>query len=171
MSAGQKAVTPKERGVLTGWHVLLMLLAFFGIIFGVNGIFLASALRTYTGVVSVEPYVKGLHYNDRIAAGERQAHLGWHEALTVTSDGTVVLTLADDGGRPVQGVKLAGTIGRPATNRLDRALTLTETDPGKYVVQAGALDSGTWLFSVQGTSHDYGDDPIYRMRRRVCLKC
>lgn len=171
MTLGQKAAPSKERGVLTGWHVLFMLLAFFGVVFGVNGVFLASAIKTYTGVVSVEPYVKGLQYNDRIAAGERQAKLGWQETLSVTSDGTIDLTLVDDGGRPVRGVKLEATIGRPSTNRLDRPLMLVETDPGTYVAQAGALDNGTWLFSAQGTSRDYGDDPIYRLRRRVCLKC
>lgn len=170
MSMAGKAMARKERG-LTGWHVLAMLLGFFAIVFGVNGYFLASAIRTYTGVVSVEPYVKGLHYNDRIAAGERQARLGWRETLAVGGDGDVVLTLADDGGRPVRSVKLTATIGRPATNRLDRPITLVETDPGRYVAQVGALDSGTWLVSVQGISRDYGAEPVYRMRRRICLKC
>lgn len=170
MNALPKSSPRKERG-LTGWHVLLMLLGFFAVVFGVNGIFLVSAIRTYTGVVSVEPYVKGLHYNDRIAAGERQSKLGWHETLSVTADGAVLLTLADDGGRPVRGVKLGGTIGRPATNRLDRPLTLVEAEPGQYVVQAGTLDSGTWLLSLNGVWRDYGADPVYRMRRRVCLKC
>jgi nitrogen fixation protein FixH len=170
MSARTKAVEAKQRA-LTGWHVLFMLLGFFGLVFAVNGYFLASALRTYTGVVSVEPYVKGLHYNDRISAGERQSKLGWTESVSVTSDGAVRLAIADDGGRPVRGVKLTATIGRPATNRLDRTLALVESEPGQYVAQVGPLDDGTWLFSVEGVSRDYGEEPVYRMRRRVCLKC
>lgn len=171
MSIERTALSVREPRALTGRHVLVYFLAFFGVVFAVNGVFLAWALKTHTGVVSVEPYAKGLHYNDRIAAGERQNKLGWQEALSVTSDGAIVLALADDGGRPVRGLKLTATVGRPATNRLDRALTLVEADPGKYVVQAGALADGTWLVAVEGTSRDYGVDPVYRLRRRVCLKC
>ena len=55
-------------GVITGRHVLIGMLVFFGVILGVNGMFLYSALSTYTGVVSDEPYRKGLNYNERIEA-------------------------------------------------------------------------------------------------------
>jgi nitrogen fixation protein FixH len=155
---------------LKGRHVLMMLLAFFGVVFGVNGVFLASALQTHTGVVSVEPYVKGVKYNDRIAAGERQAKLGWNEAMTVGMDGAIALDVTDDGGRPVRGLKFAGTIGRPATNRLDRALTLVEREPGRYVANAGPLEEGTWVTALEATSADFGADPVYRLRKRVWLK-
>ncbi|MGE0767470.1 MAG: FixH family protein [Hyphomicrobiaceae bacterium] len=160
-----------ENGFLTGWHVLMMLLAFFGVVFAVNGVFIASALRSYSGVVSVEPYAKGLHYNDRIAAGERQASLGWHATLAVASDGAIALTLVDNAGRPVRGAQLSASVGRPATNRLDRPLTLFETKPGRYTSQAGRLDRGTWLVSVQAASRDGSGEPMYRLRRRVCLEC
>jgi len=171
MSGGERMMGGKARGGLTGWHVLLMLIGFFGVVFGMNGIFLASAIRTYTGVVSVEPYVKGLHYNDRIAAGERQARLGWQETLSVMPNGSVTLSLADGAGRPVTGARIEGTIGRPSTNRLDRQVGLVETGPGTYVAQVGELADGTWLVSVQAKSREGGDDPVYRLRRRICLKC
>ena len=170
MTAHNPAVSARVPGQLKGHHVLIMLLVFFGVVFTVNGIFLASALRTHTGVVSVEPYVKGLKYNERIAAGERQAKLGWQDSLAVGADGSIVLGVRDDGGRPVQGLKLAGSIGRPVTNRLDRSVTLVEAEPGRYVAEVGALEEGTWLISLEGTSRDSGADPVYRLRRRVWLK-
>ena len=52
-------------------------LAFFAAVFVVNGAMIYSAVSTYTGLVANEPYRKGLHYNERIAADERQARLGW----------------------------------------------------------------------------------------------
>ena len=155
---------------LKGRHVLLMLLAFFGVVFAVNGIFLASALRSYTGVVSNEPYVKGLHYNDRIDAGERQARLGWQETLAVARSGEIALSFRDDGGRPVRGLSLEGSIGRPVTSRLDRPITFTESEPGLYLAHAGVLDDGTWAVEVAATSRDYGADPVFRMKRRVWVK-
>jgi len=160
----------EQQPQLKGRHVLAMLLAFFGVVFAVNGVFLTSALRSYTGVVSVEPYVKGLKYNDRIVADERQAQLGWQETLTLDASGTVAVDFREDGGRPVRGLKISGSIGRPSTSRLDRQIVLTESDPGRYVANVGALDDGTWVVELAATSDTFGADPIYRMKRRLWLK-
>lgn len=155
---------------LEGRHVLLMLLAFFGVVFAVNGIFLVSALTSYTGVVSNEPYVKGLKYNHRIAADEQQQRLGWQEALTVETSGAISIGFHDGIGRPVPGLMLAGTIGRPTTGKLDRPLIFAETAPGHYSANAGPLEAGTWIVELAATSGDFGPDPVYRSRRRVWLK-
>ena len=170
MRADGHAASAGATDGLKGHHVLLMLIGFFGVVFAVNGVFLASALRSHTGIVSNEPYVKGLKYNERIEAGERQAKLGWQEALAVEASGAISLGVKDDGGRPVQGLKLTGSIGRPSTSRADRAVTLVEAQPGRYVVNVGVLDEGTWLVALEGTSGDHGADPVYRLRRRVWLK-
>jgi nitrogen fixation protein FixH len=170
MSNPGRVAAEGARRELKGRHVLMMLIAFFGVVFSVNGVFLAQALQTYTGVVSVEPYVKGLKYNDRIAAGERQAKLGWHETLSLGVDGAISLAIADDGGRPVRGLKFVGSIGRPSTNSRDRAVALVETDPGRYVARTTALDEGTWVVAFEATSSDHGADPVYRLRRRIWLK-
>lgn len=170
MRADGHAASAGATDGLKGHHVLLMLIGFFGVVFAVNGVFLASALRSHTGIVSNEPYVKGLKYNQRIEAGERQAKLGWQEALAVEASGAISLGVKDDGGRPVQGLKLTGSIGRPSTSRTDRPLTLVEAEPGRYVVNVGALDEGTWLLDLEGVARDYGADPVYRLRRRVWLK-
>ena len=74
---GSEPVPPASAAArLDGRHVLMMLFAFFGVIFAVNGYFLFSALSTHTGVVAVEPYRKGLAYNHadrrrRTAGGAR----------------------------------------------------------------------------------------------------
>lgn len=161
----------RERGTLTGKHVLLMMLAFFGVVFTVNGIFLTKAIGTYTGVVSVEPYVKGLKYNDRIAAGERQAALGWSERLEISRDGRITLALTDAEGRPVASLVVKGGIGRPSTSRLDRAVTLTEIAPGTYSAETtGKLDDGTWLVFLEARPDKGEGEAVYRLRRRVWLK-
>ena len=58
MGNGAIAMNRREQGQggLTGRHVLYTFIAFFGIIFAVNGVFLYSALKTNTGVVAIEPY-------------------------------------------------------------------------------------------------------------------
>ncbi len=160
--------TARRQQGLQGRHVLGLFLAFFGVVFAVNGALIYSALSTHTGLVANEPYRKGLHYNERIAADERQAKLGWVETLEASRDGRVRLTLAAPDGRPVSGLGVAGVLARPATNRQDIKLALTETAPGRYEAQAGALARGSWLISLEARAPAVAE-PIYRSRRRLWL--
>ena len=63
----------KGRGGLTGRHVLMMLIAFFGVIFAVNGVFLYAAISTFDGTDTSSAYQKGIDYNTTIAESEEQA--------------------------------------------------------------------------------------------------
>lgn len=157
-------------GILKGWHVLASLIVFFGTIFAVNGYFVYAAVSSYTGIVSAEPYRKGLAYNERIAAGERQAALGWQEDVIVERGGLVRVIIRDADGNPVPYLKLAGTIGRPSTIRFDRRLALTERAPGRYEAEAGVLDAGAWLVGVEARRTADDGEPTYRARRRLWLK-
>jgi nitrogen fixation protein FixH len=159
----------RKRHGLQGRQVLGMFLAFFGVVFVVNGAMIYKALSTHTGVVSSEPYRKGLHYNDRIAAGERQASLHWSDTLVLGRDGRVALALADGEGRPVTGLKVV-VLGRPSTNRLDFKLDLREAAPGHYEAQGAPLAEGSWLLALEARTDTRAEDPIYRVRRRLWLK-
>lgn len=153
---------------LTGRHVLIAVCAFFGIVFAVNGYFLFSALATHTGVVAVEPYRKGLAYNDRIAASDRQVARGWRDTVTASGDGTVAVVLADASGAAVPGIKLTGSIGRPSTAREDIALVFVETTPGLYRAKVTTLAPGAWIIALQ--AHSTASEPDYQMRRRLWLE-
>jgi nitrogen fixation protein FixH len=161
-------IAPRRQGV-QGRHVLAAFLAFFGIIFAVNGALIYEALSTHTGLVANEPYRKGLAYNERITADERQAHLGWTELLEVGRDGHVTLALAERDGRAVQGLRIEGVLGRPATNRFDVRFSLTETVPGRYEAEAAAVAEGSWVITLEARVQP-GAEPIYRARRRLWLK-
>ena len=121
---------PAQEGRLQGRHVLAIALTFFGVVFAVNGVFLFAALSTHTGVVANEPYRKGLAYNARIAAADRQDHLGWSDAVSMSADGTVSLALADKAGAAIEGLQVQATIGRPSTGRYDRTVALVEGPAG-----------------------------------------
>lgn len=156
---------------LNGRHVLAAFLGFFAVIFAVNGVFLYSALSTHTGVVAQEPYRKGLEYNQRIAADERQSQLGWKETTAVARDGRLVVEIADGQGKPVAGLKIVGTLGRPSTERFDHKLAFTEPAPGRYEASAGALEAGGYLLYAEAFDSPRADaQPIYRTRQRLWLK-
>lgn len=155
--------------VITGRHVLAGLIAFFGVILLVNGIFLYNALSTYTGVVSEEPYRKGLSYNERIQAEKQQKTLGWSSQLALVGQGDgVKLDLADKNGNPVSGLAITGRIGRPATAAMDIALVLSENEPGRYEARFDPLAEGTWQIDVEAKKlTGEGDEVVWRARKRL----
>lgn len=161
-----------EKGI-TGRHVLYGLIGFFAVVFAVNGYFLYAALSTYTGVVSAEPYRKGLHYNERIAADERQHARGWRDklALTPTAD-AITVELEDSEGRAISGLRIEGLIGRPSTTEHDMMLRMQETTPGRYEASFNKLNAGTWLVALEASERAGADveSVVYRLRKRLWLK-
>lgn len=159
-----------EPNALTGGHVLSLVVGFFTIIFAVNGYFLYSALSTYTGLVANEPYRKGLAYNSRIAADERQAGLGWQDDIRLSRTGDISVTLKDQAGQPVSNLLIVATIGRPATAGFDRKIDLAERQSGDYVATTVAIPDGQWIVSIEARTKADTPDPIFRARRRLWLK-
>lgn len=155
---------------LEGWHVLAMLVAFFSAIFAVNGYFLVSALSTYSGVVSVEPYRKGLAYNQRIAADEVQTALNWQVNVGAARSGEVTIDLTGSGGRAVEGLVISATLGRPSTGAFDKTLKFAEQSQGRYVSQGPTLEEGSWIITLEARKAAGDAEPVYRVRRRLWLK-
>ncbi len=163
----------QKPGGIQGRHVLFGMLAFFGVVLGVNGLMLWHAIATHSGVVALEPYRKGLAYNARIAAGERQAALGWQADVALGADGVVEVSLSDGRGMAIEGYVTSGTLGRPSSNRSDISLRFAEARPGAYVAAAGVLDPGAWQIEVEvrtAAAQDGAGETVYRMRRRLWLK-
>lgn len=155
---------------IDGRHVLAMLLCFFGIVFAVNGYFLYSALSTHTGVVSSEPYRKGLAYNQRISADEQQTVLGWHDAITVERNGAVTIGITGRDGHAISGLTITGTIGRPSTAAHDRILNIRAHPAGAYSATTTVLPDGAWIITLEARKFPDDVEPIYRARRRLWLK-
>lgn len=161
-------VVRRPRNV-NGRHVLAAFLTFFAAIFAVNGALIYAALSTHTGLVANEPYRKGLAYNERILADERQARLGWSERLELGRDGHLRLGLAEQDRRPVRGLRVQGVLGRAATSRHDIDLAFVEMAPGQYEAQGPELAPGSWLIALEARTAE-GAQPTYRLRRRLWLK-
>ncbi|MEM9147671.1 MAG: FixH family protein [Pseudomonadota bacterium] len=145
-------MTTKPQRELRGWHVLMIALLAFGTIIGVNMTMLAAATGSFPGLVVESAYREGRGWNARETA---QAELGWRIAPQYR-DGEIALTIeAPDG--PVQAADLVLTIGRPATDRVDRRL-IPVYAVGAYR-SAVDLAPGRWRLEIETR-----DGPAYRAR-------
>lgn len=158
-----------SKGPLTGRHVLIGILAFFGVIFAVNGVMTYVALDSFSGVAVDDSYRKGLRYNEQIKAADAQAALGWQTELAYRADdGVLRLTLVDRDGMPLRALSVEGILGRPASAQEDRGIAFVQSSPGIYEAQVGLLPAGQWLAKLYAA--DASDEQPYRIERKLWVK-
>ncbi|MEO1660780.1 MAG: FixH family protein [Pseudomonadota bacterium] len=132
---------------LKGWHVLLIMLVFFGVMFSVNGVFLYHAITSFPGEDVKKSYFQGLNYNETLAARARQADLGWHAEAGLQGD-EILLRLSDKADEPLTDRAVVGELRRVATRDQDQALVFQPKRGGAYSAPAGTLSPGQWRLRV-----------------------
>lgn len=153
---------------ITGRHVLLGLVGFFGLMLIANGLFVYFALSTFTGSDS-DPYRRGLHYNDTVAAAERQAERGWRSSLSYDAGNRrLSLGLTDNQAKPVTGLKINALVGRPVTDKEDHALSLKEEASGVYSADI-ELRPGQWVVSAATPEEPRSGEPAYQLKQRLSV--
>lgn len=133
---------------LTGRHVLVITLAAFGVIIGVNMVMAFLAVGSFPGLEVPNSYVASQQF-DR----ERQAQdsLGW--TVQASHDGTelVIRILDGQGAHPVLR-DFTATVGRPTHQRSD---VTPEFQVAGGVWRAPLmLEPGAWTIHVQAMSPD-----------------
>jgi len=136
----------------TGRRMLLYVIAFFGVIICVNMVLMTMALRSDNGLVVPNSYVASQNFNSNQAKARAQAALNW--AVTPAwSEGLLTLTYHDADGAPLDGLAVAGKIGRPVTARDDQAVVLVRSGSGTYSA-ALPLAAGYWEVDLTATDTD-----------------
>lgn len=156
---------------ITGRHVLFGVVGFFACVFAVEAVFITYAVSTHTGIVSTQPYRKGLDYQQRIDLAKEQERLGWSETFSVSRDPrAVVVRLEDRAGRPVNslGVKIA--LSRPATMRENVEFVMQPTAAGTYRIELPSEMVGAYIADLEAVDTNQGGDPKWRMRKRIWLQ-
>jgi len=164
-------VSGEDKPVIRGKHVLLGLVAMFGVVIAVNVTFVVLALDTFTGVSTANPYKEGLAYNDVIDARSAQRDLGWQGSVTAArlsdSEDAITLALTDKAGAPVSGLALSGTLRRPTHEGADQPLDWKEEAPGSYRTVVALPERGNWDLVVR-TAQDSSQP--FEMKARLWLK-
>ncbi len=163
---------------LTGWHVLGAMVAFFGVIFAVNGFMTYQALSTFSGIETPNAYQVGRDFNQTLEAAEAQRARGWQvtfdETFVAMPDGTqarVVVTVADAAGSAVSGLDGTLTFWRPVVQGKDVVAVLTPFTDGTYVAEAVLPARGTWdmrlSLEVSTAMRADADTTPYYLEKRV----
>src|SRR5260370_3227891 len=106
---------------LTGGKVLFMLVAFFGVVIGVNMVMMKLAIQTLPGTEVDSAYSASLAYEKEIAAAHDQNARNWKVDAQVQRgpDGgaTLQVEARDESGKPMSGLKFQGRFERPTDRR------------------------------------------------------
>ena len=153
---------------LEGWHVLAGLLAFFGVIFAVNGTFIYYALATHPGDDVKDAYVAGIEYNRELAEKREQQKLGWQASLAVKSDTRsgefIEVAFVDAKGEPVRGLRINATLRSPVVASQDRPIKFVAEGPGVFRADVNGPPSAQWDLVVEARN-DLGE--VFRLRHRL----
>jgi nitrogen fixation protein FixH len=158
--------TPRE---LTGRHVLICFIAFFGLVFSANAVMVKVAMSTFGGVETTSSYKAGLMFGQDVARAEQQDALHWQVLGQLSRDGlgnaVLDISVRDGKGVPVDGLAAQARLAHPADERRDHWIALKDASTGRFHGVAKA-EPGQWELIVDL----YKDDARrFRSRSRVTL--
>lgn len=153
---------------LKGWHVLAMLVAFFGVVFAVNGAFIYYALKTHPGDDVQDAYVAGVEYNRELAEKRAQQKLGWQASLSVKPNARrgelIEVAFVDAKGTPVPGLKINATLRSPVVASQDRTIRFVNAGPGVFRADVDEPPAAQWDLLIEARN-DIGE--VFRLRHRL----
>ena len=146
------ASTHKE---IKGGHVLAMLIAFFGVIIGVNLVMAWFANSTWSGLVVENGYVASQEFDKNLAKARAQEALGWNVGFTFDKN-DIRITFADAKGAKIDSLNLTGKLQRTVTDKEDQVLTFGWMGSGAYTAPA-RLAPGLWEVEIDGKGDGVAD--------------
>ena len=161
---------PVSPRLLTGRKVLFMLVAFFGVVIGVNLIMMKFAIQSLPGTEVDSAYTASLAYSREIGAAQDQNARDWkvdaHIQRAPDGGATLQVEARDNNGSPMSGLKFKGRFERPTDRRADQPVELAETGIGIYRGSAALIAPGQWDLILEG---DAAGQRMFMSKNRVLL--
>lgn len=148
----------------TGRHMVLVMVAFFGVTIAVNLLLAFFATSSWTGLVVKNSYVASQTYNEKLAEVRAQEALGWGSSLQYQA-GELTFALQDEAGVPLSSFEVTVMYGRPAHESEDTRIALHESAPGRYAAEALLLP-GVWNAEVTAVAPN---GRVYRKLYRLTV--
>jgi nitrogen fixation protein FixH len=149
----------------TGWHMLAVMVAFFGVVIAVNIVMAVYANTSWTGLVVQNGYVASQEFNEKTAEARAQAARGWKDALEI-EPGTVSFALNDAAGSSVEAKSVTVTFRRPVYESEDETFQLARQSNGAFAATHNVRD-GLWVVEIDA---DIGEARPYRVVHRIVVK-
>jgi nitrogen fixation protein FixH len=163
-------IAMKRPRPLTGRMVLSMLVAFFGIIIGVNLVMMKLAMDTLPGTEVDSAYGASLAFTSELATARAQAMRDWNVQAHVERNAAgavdIVVDAKDGKQVPLTGLVFSARLEWPADRRRDVAVTLTESGIAAYRGHIDAVSPGQWTLVLEA---DRADQRLFLSKTRVIL--
>lgn len=130
----------------TGFHMTLIIVAFFAVVIAVNVTMAIAASRTFGGKVADNSYVASQRFNSWLAESRAQRRLGWTSRLGLSANREAVLDLRQ-GSAALTGARVHAVARHPLGRTPDVSLDFTGVN-GRYVSRA-ALPPGRWQLQIE----------------------
>ena len=141
--------SPKPRK--NGQFILCCFLGFFGTVGAVDSYFVYTALSTNTGLVTEQPYEKGLAFNVLLAEAKNQPKL--IEEASYKS-GLFQWTATDKDGAPIRNAKIDVKFYLTAKDGSDFDTKLSDAGNGLYTTKVDFPAPGLWMAKVSAQWND-----------------
>jgi nitrogen fixation protein FixH len=154
---------------LTGRMVFAGLVAFFGLIAGVNAAMIYAAISTFGGVETESSYRAGLAFANEMASAQAQDARHWTVTAKAAPEGdaTVVeVTARDASGRPMTNLAATASLVHPTDRRADHAVPLVSEGAGRFRGTTVA-SAGQWDLVIELSR---ADERLFRSKNRVWLR-
>ncbi len=132
----------------TGKHMLLIMLAFFGVVIGVNAIMARFAISTFGGTVVDNSYVASQSFNDWLAEARDQKALGWQSVVTLDEGRRIAIMVKDPGGLPLAALRINAIAEHPLGRVKPVDFVFAPVAPGEYR-STMPLPDGRWTVRIE----------------------
>jgi len=129
----------------TGWHMLAIMVAFFGVVISVNVTMAISSARTWTGLVVANSYVESQRFNEKQHTIAAQREAGW-VVQTRHVDGLIVFRAQDANGVLLDLEDVSAFVRRPVGGHDDATVALVRN--GDAYSGVHNLDAGVWDITI-----------------------
>lgn len=140
------AVREKPGFVFTGWHMLAVMVAFFGVIVSVNMLMAYYATSTWSGLVVKNTYVASQEFNGKAAGIRAMLATGIRGKLTV-ENGEIAYRLTIGDEKPVEADAVTAHFKRPVGEHQDFVAALLPAGDGRYAANREVLP-GDWIVEM-----------------------
>lgn len=133
----------KQHFVFTGWHMLIIMLLFFGTVISVNVTMAWNAVTSWSGLVVQNTYVASQQFNGKAEAAKARAASGIVGKLQI--DGTTIQYIVSHpqrGAIDTDAVTL--NFRRPVGERQDFSLNMEKKSSSTFIAQH-ELAAGDWI--------------------------